>query len=250
MIGLLRTMSTMLLLVLACWFVPAPATATPAPAMATAAPPNCNQLDLDDAVAVRAHAELVTDVFFGQVRKVKERTAVGGGGQGTPSGTDGSTENPTPNDPTPNKHTSRTVGWEHTVLVRFPFRSASALRNGDLVLVDTGTVADEGLGRLEQGETYLFFASGDKGMDHLIAEACSGTQPLPGGLTAQLRDSLQRALDEQPPTDTPLDYMLVTPEDGVRSTPSLGRLAAPGGALALIGVLGLVLLARIGSRRT
>ena len=42
----------------------------------------------------------------------------------------------------------------------------------------------------------------------------------------------------------------MAPEDGARSTPSLGRLAAPGAAVALIGVLGLLLLARIASRRT
>lgn len=251
MIAVLRTTSTMLLLVLACWNVSTPATAAPA-SPAGSSPPNCNAVDLDDAIDVRAHADLVTDVFVGQVRTIKERTAVGGG-QGTTDGTNGATDDPTPNDPTPddptpNDHKSRTVGWEHTVLVRFPFRGSLQLR--DQVLVDTGTVRDDGLGKLEAGATYLFFASGDEGMDHLIAEPCSGTQPLPGGLSAGLRDSLQGILDEQPEVSTPLDYMLSTPEDGVRGTPSLGRLAAPGAALALIGVLGLLLLARIGSRRT
>ena len=78
-------------------------------------------------------------------------------------------------------------------------------------------------------------------------DACSGTQQLQGGLGARLRDFLDETLAE--PEDTVPSYTLSAPDDGARSTPALGRLAAPGAAVALIGVLGLLVLARVGSRR-
>jgi hypothetical protein len=86
-------------------------------------------------------------------------------------------------------------------------------------------------------------------MDHLLAESCSGTTRLGGGLSAGMRDQLVETLREQTPEETTPDISLTSPDDGARANPSLGRLAAPGAALALIGVLGLLLLARIASRR-
>ncbi|RHW25804.1 hypothetical protein D0Z08_17325 [Nocardioides immobilis] len=239
MIAVLRTTLSMVFVVLACAFAAAPATAAPAPPGGMA---ECNELDLDDPAAVRARADAegVTDVFAGKVLKSEARTSVGGG-EGKASGNNGS-----PTDAPPNNPNTRTTGWEHTVEVDFPFRSA--LQLADKVVVVTGTVADEGLGRLRTGATYLFFASGEEGKNHLDAGPCSGTRPLPGGLTAEIRDKVSSALDE--PAGEDVDYTLSTPDDGARSTPSLGRLAAPGAALALLGVLGLLLLARISRRRT
>lgn len=235
MIAVLRTTLSMVFVVLACAFAAAPATAAPAPPRGMA---ECNELDLDDPAAVRARADAegVTDVFAGKILKSEARTSVGGG-EGKANGSDGS-----PND---DLHT-RTTGWEHIVEVDFPFRSA--LQRRDKVVVVTGTVEDKGLGRLRAGDVYLFFASGEEGKNHLDAGPCSGTRPLPGGLTAEIRDKVSSAFDESASED--VDYTLSTPDDGARSTPSLGRLAAPGAALALLGVLGLMLLARISRRRT
>jgi len=234
-IAALRTTLSVVFVVLACWLgTPSPASAAPT----TASAADCDMFDLSNPSAVRERADAVTDVFAGQVRAAEPRTTVGGGeGKANPDSTD----------PPSNKPDVRTTAWEHTVVVQVPFRSSQ--QPGDRVLVVTEPTADDGLGRLEVDATYLFFVSGDEGMDHLVAEACSGTQKLQGGLGAGLRDALHRALDEPTDEDTPLDFTLAVPEDGVRSTPSLGRLAAPGAAVALIGVLGLLLVARIGARR-
>ena len=240
MIAVLRTTLSMVMVALACAFAAAPSTAAPAPPGGGMA--ECNELDLDDPAAIRAYADAegVTDVFAGTILKVEERTSVGGG-EGKANGSGGS-----PTDTPPNNPNTRTTGWEHVVEVIFPFRSA--LQRGDKVVVVTGVVADQGLGRLQAGDAYLFFAVGEEGKNHLDAGGCSGTRLLRGGLTADIRDAVSGAFDE--PADDPVDYTLSTPDDGARSTPSLGRLAAPGAALTLIGVLGLLLLARISARRT
>gem|GEM_PF-5620379 len=244
MIAVLRTTLSMVMVALACAFACAssamPATAAPAPPGGGMA--ECNELDLDDPAAIRAYADAegVTDVFAGRILKAEERTSVGGG-EGKANGSGGS-----PSEPPPNNPNTRTTGWEHVVEVVFPFRSA--LQRGDKVVVVTAIIADEGLGRLQAGDAYLFFAAGEEGKNHLDAGGCSGTRQLPGGLTAGIRDAVSGAFDE--PADDAVDYTLSTPDDGARATPSLGRLAAPGAALALLGVLGLLLLARISARRT
>lgn len=236
MIAVLRSTLSMLLAVLACALLGAPATAAPtvapAAAPATTGMADCNELDLDDAVAVRAQADAVTDVFAGEVLKSGARTTVDGGA--------GKTDEPP-------RGNVRVTGWEHTVEIEVLFRSAL---QGNRVTVVTKVAGpgEDGLGRLRTGGTYLFFATGEQGKDHLDAAGCSGTQLLPGGLSADLRDQVHAALEE--PVVDEVDYTLTAPDDGARSTPSLGRLAAPGAALALLGVLGLMLLSRIGARRT
>ena len=225
------------LVVLACSFTP-----TSAAAVATT-PAECEPFDLDNPAAVRERADAVTDVFAGKVSAVEPRTAVGGGeGKADPGNepSDGRTRNPD----TPDRRITR---WQHTVTVVSPFRTA--LQPGNRVLVITQPGGESGgLGKLDRNATYVFFASGEEGMDHLVAERCGGTTKV-GVLSRGLEERLDEALTEQATEETTPDYTLSAPADGTRSNPSLGRLAAPGAALALIGVLGLLLLARISSRR-
>jgi hypothetical protein len=238
----LRTTLATVLVVLACGLA-AMSAATPA-----AATVECTRLDLDNATAVRARADRVTDVFAGKVREVEPRGAVGGGDGDGKAGqnnepSDGPSDGPT-RAPDP-----RTTRWQHTVTVVIPFKSA--LQPGDRALIVTQPAGDAGgLGKLDQGATYVFFVSTEQGVDHLRAARCSGTTKLADGLTAEMRDQLDETLGEPPAEDTTPDYTLSAPDDGARSTPSLGRLAAPGAAVALIGVLGLLLVARMASRRT
>ncbi len=240
----LRTTLATVLVVLACGFAAVSAAVSAAtPAAATV---ECTRLDLDNATAVRERADRVTDVFAGKVREVEPRSAAGGG-EGQAGQDDGPSDGPS--DGPTRAPDPRTTRWQHTVTVVIPFKSA--LQPGDRALIVTQPAGDAGgLGKLDQGATYVFFVSTEQGMDHLRAARCSGTTKLPDGLTAEMRDQLDETLGEPPAEDTTPDYTLSAPDDGARSTPSLGRLAAPGAAVALIGVLGLLLVARMASRRT
>ena len=237
MIAALRTTLATVLVVLCCSFAP------PSAAAVTRAPAECDPLDLDNPSAVREHADAVTDVFAGKVRQVEPRTSVGGG-EGNANPGDESSDGPTGTPDTPDRRITR---WEHTVTVVSPFRTT--LQPGNRVLVLTQPSSEPlGIGKLEKDATYVFFVSGEQGMDHLVAERCGGTTKV-GALSRAQEERLDEALSEQTTEETTPDYSLSAPDDGARSNPSLGRLAAPGAALALIGVLGLLLLARIGSRR-
>lgn len=212
--------------VLACALAPT----APLAAASAAAAAGCDQLDLADATAVRQKADAATDVFAGKVRSAKALSSVGGG-----AGRAGREDKP-----------RKPSDWEHTVQVAVGFRTD--LRSGDRVTVTTTPTSDDGLGKLEIGSTYVFFVTTEQGMDHYVAEPCSGTQMLRSGLSAQQQSALEDTLADDPGTTTP-PVALVEPA-GTRSVPALGRLAAPGAAVALIGVLGLLLLARVGARRT
>lgn len=234
-IAVLRAALATVLAILACAWGATPADAAPAPRGSVAA--DCDNLDLNDATAVREHADAVTDVFAGEVLSVERRTYVGGG-EGKADQTDGPGRRADP----------RTVQWLQVVHVEIPYRGAH--EEGDRALVVTTPVDDGGFGKLTDGGLYLFFVSAEDGAGRLVAEPCSGTQMLMGGLGATLRDTLHEILVEPTDEGTTPDYTLSTPDDGARTTPTLGRLVAPGAAVALIGVLGLVLLGRISSRRT
>lgn len=226
----LRTTLVTALVALACGVPTAGSAAATAPHPASgAARLDCPPLDLTDATAVLEHAEAVTDVFAGTVRDVVVVRARGGDGDGPVRQSD-----------------RRVVGFDHAVVVEDPFDSD--LRPGQRVRVVTRTSAEDGIGRLDTRAVYVFFATLDEGEQTYRVEMCSGTQKLKRGLGARLRDFLDATLAEQSDDAVP-SYSLTPPADGARGAPALGRIAAPGAAIALIGVLGLFVIARINRRR-
>ena len=97
-----------------------------------------------------------------------------------------------------------------------------------------------GLGELRPGTDYVFFATGEQAP--YAADSCGGS----GSVSAKRLTEIERALGAgeaiaapEPPAPT-----MTRVED---SPPApLARLAAPGGALALIGLLGLLVVGRLG----
>ena len=218
--------------------VPA-ADAAPVPAVRSDA---CMQLEPKalDATLVRSYADAADDVFAGRVLDKKTTTS-----RARRSG-----------------H-AKTRSYAHVVRVDTVFRGD--LRSGDRVMLLTkDRRTPNGLGPLRVGGTYLMFttdvetgpgdefpdpAKGGKGGDLATVSAvdCAGTTALPDGLSAALRDQVDQLLAaDNAPTVAPV---LSDPAGGASEPPSLGRSVAPGIALALLGVLGLVLFSWLGRRR-
>lgn len=199
----------------------------------------CMELDPNnlDADLLRGYADDADDVFVGDVSAVS--TMTGGG------------------------HKPRS--YTHVVRVDKVF--AGDLESGDTVdLMTTPKRAADGLGRLHRQGTYLFFTTDVElsRRDHLLAPSaktrhgarnrptvaavdCAGTTELPNGLSANLRDQIDQILTAgSTPTTAPV---LSDPAGGASEPPALGRTIAPGIALALLGVLGLVFFSWLGRRR-
>ncbi|TIC82220.1 hypothetical protein E8D34_17215 [Nocardioides sp. GY 10113] len=201
------------------------AATTPVPgAVRAALPAGCGDLDLADESAVVARADSVDAVFAG---RVTGRQPVSAGGL-------------------------RISGWEHTVEVTKGFTSLAGA--GSTLTVDISHPPGEPLvGRLKKNATYLFFGTeigrGETPASKADydADPCTGAVLLPDGLTAELEGQLDGYLRPAPPAvPTPT---LTTVEGAAVDPPSLGRLVAPGAALALAGLLGLVLVSWLGRER-
>lgn len=120
---------------------------------------------------------------------------------------------------------------------------ADTVYQGILTNPDVKVVTDAsscGLGDLESDEPYVFFVSEDGG--DLVTDQCSGTSRATDKLTGKIEKLLGpgKPLDKPEPTQQPAELTLVEGAEPETFT----RLAAPGGALVLIGLLGLFVVRR------
>lgn len=97
-----------------------------------------------------------------------------------------------------------------------------------------------GFGAIPAGEAWVFFVDGAD--TRFFGNSCGGSHPATGEYLARVERVLGtgQALVEPVPEAPPLDYDDVEIPDPV----PLGKLLAPGGAVAIIGLLGLALVRR------
>lgn len=107
---------------------------------------------------------------------------------------------------------------------------------------DTATGSGCALGKNSLGEKYAFFVSEDG--DTFVVTDCSGAQRSTDRVVARIEQIKGDGRDPVPPAPPEANITVVG-----GAPASLQRLAAPGVALVLVGLLGLVLVVAIGRRR-
>ena len=105
-----------------------------------------------------------------------------------------------------------------------------------------------GLENMVADRRYLFFGGGD-GTTVVGANLCGGTVPVSATSTAAIVRILGEGSEPLGATPTAAPAPVITRADLAEPT-SLSRLAAPGFALVIVGLLGLLLLRRVGSARS
>lgn len=101
------------------------------------------------------------------------------------------------------------------------------------------------LGRLQVGTTYVFFVQGaGSPEDPWVAQGAGGTAPETTRLVSQVERLLGPGREPVAPSRETAEF---TPVEFAEPVP-LTRMAAPGAALMLIGLLGLLVVGRLGRR--
>jgi hypothetical protein len=111
------------------------------------------------------------------------------------------------------------------------------------------TQATCGLGQLKTGSRYVFIVQAAAPGDTVapwVDDGCSGTRLETAALVTQVEGVLGRG----DPAVAPEQPAAVLTDVDTSEPTTLGRAAAPGLALVLIGLLGLVLVRRLNSRRS
>ena len=98
-------------------------------------------------------------------------------------------------------------------------------------------------GDLRPGWTYMFFVESDEGF---TAPACGGTTRATTHLIDQVERLLGAGREPVPPEPPSATFFPESTDDPT----SLTRVAAPGLALVIVGLLGLVVVRRLGRRRS
>ena len=164
-------------------------------------------------IDVEAHTKAALAVFTGTVTKVVRQTR-----------TDGQTG----------------ALYLHTVTV-------SRVYQGDVRTETVQVQTDRNrlqcsLGELATGEDYMFFVSGTGAP--WLASGISGTRPANSSVVASVEELLGQG---KPPVEPAPEEAVFTPVD-VAEPQTLSRSAAPGAALVLIGLLGLLLVRGLARR--
>jgi hypothetical protein len=110
------------------------------------------------------------------------------------------------------------------------------------VQTDRNRDAPCNLGALQSGRDYMFFVSGSG--QPWVAASKSGTRAQNDKVVGQVTDLLGEG---RPPIEPPKEHAVFKPADTTEPQ-SLSRAAAPGAALVIIGLLGLVVVRAISRR--
>jgi hypothetical protein len=100
-----------------------------------------------------------------------------------------------------------------------------------------------GLANLSPDNRYLFFVRANGA--NLLASSCGGTGPATSAKTQRIVALLGQGTTPVPPTPAEATYTSVAGAE----PPSLARLAVPGAALLVIGLLGLMVFGALGRTR-
>jgi hypothetical protein len=178
-------------------------------------PADCAPVDITNEAAVDQRAAAADDVFVGRVDAAAPVTGSSRVGYG--------------------------VTVEHSWLGDVPKGQQAA------VTIDWPVGAQPGV---TQGASYLFFTKDT--VDGIVADPCGGAVLLPKGLTPKVAALLKQYLAsvEPPPAPepTPEPVSFHPPADPLGDPPQISRVLASGGAISLIGLLGLLLVSRLGRR--
>lgn len=125
---------------------------------------------------------------------------------------------------------------------------ADTVYKGDVIrpaVKVTSRATSCGLGNLTTGRPYLFFA--DEAGSTLIADQCGGTARASDRLTAKVENLLGSGTELTPREEPEPIVVEFTPVADAEPE-TLTRLAAPGAALVLLGLLGLFVVRRATAR--
>lgn len=134
---------------------------------------------------------------------------------------------------------NRGKAFEYTVTAREAFKGQV---ERDVVVTSKASPAACGLGPLQAGTDYLFLASGDS--PPYTATSCGGSAPASPSRLRKLEEAVGPATPVRSPQPETADRTTVE-----ESPPgSFTRLAAPGAAIAIVGLLGVVVVRRVARR--
>ena len=132
-----------------------------------------------------------------------------------------------------------TFRYEYTVSAERAYKGSV---ERDVAVTSSASSAACGLGELTAGTDYLFLARGTS--SPYATNLCSGSGPAGPGRLEKLEAVTGKGtrIDPPPPPAPVITRVEQSPPDG------FAKMAAPGGALALVGLLGLLVVRRLSRR--